>query len=64
MTALGDLEVLVRALSLAPRRILGLDRHGWALVAPEGDGRDPAFGRADPLSGIGLSPRVLGFLPD
>ncbi len=36
MTALGSLDAVVAALSLAPRAVLGLDVCSWALVDPEG----------------------------
>ncbi len=37
LTALGDLNTVVRALSLAPRAVLGLDVGSWALIDPIGE---------------------------
>lgn len=37
LTALGDLSIVIRAFSLAPRAIFGLDVASWALVDPIGE---------------------------
>ncbi|GDX82914.1 dihydroorotase [Deltaproteobacteria bacterium] len=37
LTALGDLDTVVRAFALAPREVVGLDVSSWALIDPIGE---------------------------
>ncbi len=65
MRALGDLDVVIRALSTAPASLLRLEPLGWALVDPAADAvlaheRGVA---ADALEGHPLRGRVLATLP-
>lgn len=64
-TALGNLEVVVAALSLAPRAILGLDDTSMALVDTGGHTSVPPPGgrqRSDALAGRRLLGRVVGMV--
>ena len=67
LSALGDLELVVQALSAGPARLLGLERLGWALVDPEDtpmcESRRGVA--ADALEGHRLRGRVLAVVaPD
>jgi dihydroorotase len=63
--ALGDLDLVVRALSTAPAALLRLPRLGWALVDPGGETTlAPERGvTSDALEGRRLPGRVLATLP-
>lgn len=69
MTALDDLDLVVRALAVGPRALLGTATRGWALVDPHGEqvvdaARHRSCARNDALHGRALRGRVLGTWPD
>ncbi len=62
-TALGDIELAVRALATLPREILGLELSTLAIIDPLGETTPRAAGgrhRADALAGRSLRGAVLG----
>jgi dihydroorotase len=66
LTALGDVGVVVRALSTGPRACLGLPGGAWALLDPGAEWTVPHAGagpaRCDALAGRRLRGRVLGLV--
>ena len=74
LTALGDLDAVVRGLAIGPRRTLGLatapaELVGWALFDPNAHGavdpsRHASLARNDALAGVTLRGRVRAAWPD
>jgi len=67
-TALGDLDLVVRALALGPRELLPQRHFGWTLVDPRPAGlvdpsRHRSLARNDALAGRLLRGRVVGCWP-
>lgn len=69
LTALGDLDLVVRALATGPRALLPQEHFGWTLVDPRASvvvdpSRHRSLARNDALAGRMLRGRVVGCWPE